>query len=136
MSVYNFPEYVHHMMFGQTTEARLILLDPERGVLAALFPQLASASVLRRRGVAGVLRNCCYEASLGAAPAPSPSASATPSAAHAAASNGTSSSGGGGNAALDFLLSPFGNVAVPGMGAQNADIITAMVQVDHALFYY
>jgi hypothetical protein len=45
----------------QLRDARLILLEPERGILPALFPQLQAASVLRRRGVAGALRNCCFE---------------------------------------------------------------------------
>jgi hypothetical protein len=45
----------------QESEARLIILEPERGILPALLPQLRSPSTLRRRGVAGTLRNCCFE---------------------------------------------------------------------------
>ena len=45
----------------QLVEARTIILEPERGILAALLPQLESKSVVRRRGTAGALRNCCFE---------------------------------------------------------------------------
>lgn len=45
----------------QESEARIIILEPERGILPALLPQLRSPSTLRRRGVAGTLRNCCFE---------------------------------------------------------------------------
>jgi hypothetical protein len=45
----------------QLVEARKIILEPERGILAALLPQLESPSAVRRRGTAGALRNCCFE---------------------------------------------------------------------------
>lgn len=45
----------------QLAEARRIILEPERGILQALLPQLASASTVRRRGTAGAVRNCCFE---------------------------------------------------------------------------
>lgn len=45
----------------QDRDARRILMEPERGILAALLPQLRSPSRLRRRGVAGALRNCAFD---------------------------------------------------------------------------
>ena len=50
---------VHNLT--QLPEARHILLEPERGILPALMPQLQSKSALRRRAAAGTLRNCCAE---------------------------------------------------------------------------
>lgn len=43
----------------QLPEARAILLEPERGIFAALMPQLQARNPLRRRAAAGILRNCC-----------------------------------------------------------------------------
>lgn len=43
----------------QDADARTIILHPERGILAPLLQQLSSRSVIRRRGVAGAIRNCC-----------------------------------------------------------------------------
>lgn len=45
----------------QDRDARRIIMEPERGILAALLPQLRSPSRLRRRGVAGALRNCAFD---------------------------------------------------------------------------
>lgn len=44
-------------------DARRILLEPERRILPVLFPQLLSPSMVRRRGAAATLRNCCFEKS-------------------------------------------------------------------------
>lgn len=45
----------------QVPAARRILLEPERGILPPLLRQLGAASVVRRRGVAAVVRNLCFE---------------------------------------------------------------------------
>jgi hypothetical protein len=42
-------------------DARALLLEPDRRILPVLFPQLAAASLVRRRGVAATLRNACFE---------------------------------------------------------------------------
>jgi len=48
---------------AQRADARALLLEPERRILPALFPALhGGASVVRRRGAAATLRNCCFEA--------------------------------------------------------------------------
>jgi hypothetical protein len=47
----------------QHEEARAILIDPERKIMDALIPQLRSRSVVRRRGVAAAIRNCCFASS-------------------------------------------------------------------------
>ena len=47
----------------QVPDARRILLEPERGILPALMRQLGAPSPVRRRGVAAVLRNLCFETS-------------------------------------------------------------------------
>ena len=47
----------------QLPEARHILLEPERGILQPLLKQLGCPSVHRRRGIAAVLRNLCFETS-------------------------------------------------------------------------
>ncbi|XP_010257213.1 PREDICTED: protein HGH1 homolog isoform X2 [Nelumbo nucifera] len=41
---------------------RKILLDPKRGLLKQIIRQFDSASPLRRKGVSGTIRNCCFEA--------------------------------------------------------------------------
>ena len=57
-------EYIGEMLHNvsQLKEARELLTEPERGILPALLPQLRSASAVRRRGVAGMLRNVCVDA--------------------------------------------------------------------------
>jgi hypothetical protein len=48
---------------AQRADARALLLEPERRILPVFFPQLhGAASVVRRRGAAATLRNCCFEA--------------------------------------------------------------------------
>lgn len=37
-----------------------LIVDPERGVLKSLLPQLNSPSLIRRRGIAGMLYNCSF----------------------------------------------------------------------------
>lgn len=49
----------------QVKPARDIILEPERGIFVALLPQLNSPNVLRRRGIAGMVRNCAFEVSRG-----------------------------------------------------------------------
>ncbi|KAL5992119.1 hypothetical protein ACLOJK_013034 [Asimina triloba] len=41
---------------------RSILLDPKRGLLKQIIPQFDSTSLLRKKGVSGAIRNCCFEA--------------------------------------------------------------------------
>jgi Domain of unknown function (DUF383)/Domain of unknown function (DUF384) len=48
---------------SQIQEARDILLDSERALLPAIFPQLTSGSIIRRRGAAGMIKNCCFDVS-------------------------------------------------------------------------
>ncbi|XP_074274575.1 uncharacterized protein LOC141598729 isoform X2 [Silene latifolia] len=41
---------------------REVLLDPKRGLLKQIIMQFDSPSLLRKRGVAGTIRNCCFDA--------------------------------------------------------------------------
>ncbi|XP_015895082.3 uncharacterized protein LOC107428987 [Ziziphus jujuba] len=41
---------------------RKLLLDPKRGLLKQILRQFDSTSSLRRKGVSGTIRNCCFEA--------------------------------------------------------------------------
>ncbi|KAK0573621.1 hypothetical protein LWI29_011044 [Acer saccharum] len=41
---------------------RKILLDPKRGLLKQIIRQFDSTSLLRKKGVSGTIRNCCFEA--------------------------------------------------------------------------
>lgn len=41
---------------------RKILLDPKRGLLKQIIRQFDSSSPLRKKGVSGTIRNCCFEA--------------------------------------------------------------------------
>ncbi|XP_021746535.1 protein HGH1 homolog isoform X2 [Chenopodium quinoa] len=41
---------------------REILLDPKRGLLKQIIMQFDSTSLLRKRGVSGTIRNCCFDA--------------------------------------------------------------------------
>lgn len=41
---------------------RNILLDPKRGLLKQIIRQFDSGSPLRKKGVIGTIRNCCFEA--------------------------------------------------------------------------
>lgn len=41
---------------------RKLLLDPKRGLLRQIIRQFDSPSPLRRKGVSGTIRNCCFEA--------------------------------------------------------------------------
>eukprot|EP00897_Mesotaenium_endlicherianum_P004997 jgi/Mesen1/4525/ME000230S03668 len=43
-------------------EGRRLLLHPARGLLRQILPQIESRSLVRRQGVAGAVRNCCFEA--------------------------------------------------------------------------
>lgn len=41
---------------------RKLLLDPKRGLLKQIIRQFDSVSPLRKKGVSGTIRNCCFEA--------------------------------------------------------------------------
>ncbi|KAK1376482.1 DUF383 domain-containing protein [Heracleum sosnowskyi] len=41
---------------------RKLLLDPKRGLLKQILMQFDSTSTLRKKGVLGTIRNCCFEA--------------------------------------------------------------------------
>ncbi|KAL3682274.1 hypothetical protein R1sor_000296 [Riccia sorocarpa] len=41
---------------------RKLILDQSRGLLKQILPQIDSRSLIRRQGVAGTVRNCCFEA--------------------------------------------------------------------------
>ncbi|KVI05534.1 Armadillo-like helical [Cynara cardunculus var. scolymus] len=41
---------------------RVLLLDPKRGLLKQIIRQFDSTSLLRKKGVSGTIRNCCFEA--------------------------------------------------------------------------
>ncbi|KAI8020659.1 hypothetical protein LOK49_LG03G00440 [Camellia lanceoleosa] len=41
---------------------RKLLLDPKRGLLKQIIRQFDSTSSLRKKGVSGTIRNCCFEA--------------------------------------------------------------------------
>ncbi|XP_068637219.1 uncharacterized protein [Aristolochia californica] len=43
-------------------EGRKLLLDPKRGLLKQVIPQFDSTNLLRKKGVSGTLKNCCFEA--------------------------------------------------------------------------
>ncbi|MBA0592914.1 hypothetical protein Gorai_009878 [Gossypium raimondii] len=43
-------------------EGRKMLLDPKRGLLKQIIRQFDSSSLLRKKGVSGTIRNCCFEA--------------------------------------------------------------------------
>jgi hypothetical protein len=43
-------------------QARLMLLEPGRGLMPVLVAQLKSPSEMRRRGATGAIKNCCMEA--------------------------------------------------------------------------
>lgn len=42
---------------------RRVLLDTNKSLLRQVLPQIESRSLVRQRGVAGTVRNCCFEAS-------------------------------------------------------------------------
>eukprot|EP00753_Platysulcus_tardus_P013897 PLAT3892.2.p1 GENE.PLAT3892.2~~PLAT3892.2.p1 ORF type:complete len:406 (+),score=177.50 PLAT3892.2:26-1219(+) len=45
----------------QVKAGRDLILSTKRSLLASLLPELHSVNVERRRGIAGMLRNCCFE---------------------------------------------------------------------------
>ncbi|XP_011071003.1 protein HGH1 homolog [Sesamum indicum] len=47
---------------SQKEAGRKLLLDPKRGLLKQIIRQFDSPSALRKRGVSGTIRNCCFEA--------------------------------------------------------------------------
>ncbi|OIV93394.1 hypothetical protein TanjilG_13846 [Lupinus angustifolius] len=47
---------------SQQQAGRQLLLDPKRGLLKQIIRQFDSNSSLRKKGVAGTIRNCCFEA--------------------------------------------------------------------------
>lgn len=47
---------------SKNVEGRRLLLDPKWGLLKQIIRQFDSRSILRKKGVAGTIRNCCFEA--------------------------------------------------------------------------
>ncbi|KAG8383094.1 hypothetical protein BUALT_Bualt05G0148800 [Buddleja alternifolia] len=47
---------------SQKEAGRKLLLDPKRGLLKQIMRQFDSPSPLRKKGVSGTIRNCCFEA--------------------------------------------------------------------------
>ncbi|KAL4574202.1 hypothetical protein LXL04_021028 [Taraxacum kok-saghyz] len=47
---------------SKNKEGRSLLLDPKRGLLKQIIRQFDSTSLLRKKGVSGTIRNCCFEA--------------------------------------------------------------------------
>ncbi|GLT27673.1 hypothetical protein SLA2020_026540 [Shorea laevis] len=47
---------------SQKEAGRKMLLDPKRGLLKQIIRQFDSARPLRKKGVSGTIRNCCFEA--------------------------------------------------------------------------
>ena len=43
-------------------DGRKLILDMSKGMLRQILPQIDARSVIRRQGVAGTVRNCCFEA--------------------------------------------------------------------------
>ncbi|KAL7110198.1 hypothetical protein ACP275_05G010000 [Erythranthe tilingii] len=47
---------------SQKEDGRKLLLDPKRGLMKQIIRQFDSPSTLRKKGVSGTIRNCCFEA--------------------------------------------------------------------------
>ncbi|XP_002522421.2 protein HGH1 homolog [Ricinus communis] len=47
---------------SQKEAGRKMLLDPKRGLLKQILRQFDSTSPVRKKGVSGTIRNCCFEA--------------------------------------------------------------------------
>ncbi|KAF9591052.1 hypothetical protein IFM89_001262 [Coptis chinensis] len=47
---------------SRVEEGRKYILDPKRGLLKQIIRQFDSTSLLRKKGVCGTIRNCCFEA--------------------------------------------------------------------------
>eukprot|EP01029_Cantina_marsupialis_P008138 TRINITY_DN193_c0_g2_i2.p1 TRINITY_DN193_c0_g2~~TRINITY_DN193_c0_g2_i2.p1 ORF type:complete len:487 (+),score=183.84 TRINITY_DN193_c0_g2_i2:1-1461(+) len=45
---------------SQLTEGQTLLMNPERKILVSVLSELNSCNVIRRRGIASCLRNCCF----------------------------------------------------------------------------
>ncbi|RCV42982.1 hypothetical protein SETIT_9G259500v2 [Setaria italica] len=57
-------EYVASMLvnISKVEAGRRILMEPKRGLLKQIIRQFDSTNQLRKKGVAGTIRNCCFEA--------------------------------------------------------------------------
>lgn len=57
-------EHVGSILVNITKQraGRELLLDPKRGLLKQIIRQFDSNSALRKKGVSGTIRNCCFEA--------------------------------------------------------------------------
>jgi len=57
-------EYVANILVNVTRleSGRKVVLDMSRSILRQVLPQIDSRSVIRRQGVAGTVRNCCFDA--------------------------------------------------------------------------
>lgn len=47
---------------SKRAEGRKLLLDPKRALMKQVIRQFDSTSLLRKKGVSGTIRNCCFEA--------------------------------------------------------------------------
>ncbi|KAK6133672.1 hypothetical protein DH2020_032582 [Rehmannia glutinosa] len=47
---------------SQKEAGRKLLLDPKRGLMKQIIRQFDSPSLVRKKGVSGTIRNCCFEA--------------------------------------------------------------------------
>nr|KAJ0194556.1 hypothetical protein LSAT_V11C800410790 [Lactuca sativa] len=47
---------------SKNKDGRSLLLDSKRGLLKQIIRQFDSTSILRKKGVSGTIRNCCFEA--------------------------------------------------------------------------
>lgn len=50
------------MNITRLESGRKLLLDTKKGFLKQVLPQVDSKNIVRRKGVAGTVRNCCFEA--------------------------------------------------------------------------
>lgn len=57
-------EHVANILVNVTRleSGRKVVLDMSRSILRQILPQIDSRSVIRRQGVAGTVRNCCFDA--------------------------------------------------------------------------
>lgn len=57
-------EHVSSILINVTRveTGRKLMLDPKKGLLKQILPQSGSTSMVRRKGVIGTVRNCCFDA--------------------------------------------------------------------------
>jgi hypothetical protein len=49
------------MNVTQLPQARKIMLDPEQRILRDILPDIGHSNLIRRRGVIGTIKNCCFD---------------------------------------------------------------------------